>query len=102
MAFSEAGLTVQLEQLSMVAYRQACAAFFTDVVEGRLRWFHGSGPLDAAARDAAGRQVGEMWQWDIRNATVPISPLVAATVARALLPVTVPEVPPKLARVLSF
>ena len=102
LALSEAGLTVPLEQLSMVAYRQACGAFFTDVVEGRLRWFHGSGPLDAAARDAAARTYGDAWSWDIRNATVPISPLVAATVARALLPVQVDPGPPKLARVYSF
>lgn len=102
MAFAEAGLTVQLEQLQMPAYRQACAAFYADVVEGRLSWFTGSGPLDVAAKDAAARQVGDAWQWDIRNVTVPISPLVAATVARALLPVEVPKKPPGLARVISF
>jgi hypothetical protein len=101
LALSEAGVDMKLEPLSMVAYRQACGAFYTDVVEGRLRWFHGSGPLDLAAKDAAARTYGDAWSWDIRNATVPISPLVAATVARALLPVAV-ETPVKPARVYSF
>jgi hypothetical protein len=102
LAMSEAALPVVLEQLSMVAYRQACGAFFSDVVEGRLRWFSGSGPLDAAAHDAAARSYGDAWSWDIRNATVPITPLVAATVARALLPVAAPVQPKKLARMYSF
>lgn len=101
LALSEAGLDTPLEQLSMVAYRQACGAFYSDVVEGRLSWFAGGGPLDLAAKDAAARTYGDAWSWDIRNVTVPISPLVAATVARALLPVAAPREERK-ARVHSF
>jgi len=47
----------------------------------------GQGPLDRAAADAAERPLGDAWAWDLRSATVPISPLVACTIARALLPI---------------
>jgi hypothetical protein len=56
------------------------------VIEGRLRRPAGQGPLDVAAGDAAERVLGDAWAWDRRSSAVPISPLVAVTVARALLP----------------
>ncbi len=64
----------------------ACGGFFTDVVEGRLRRLIGQGPLDLAGEDATERPLAESWVWHRRQATVPISPLVAVTIARALLP----------------
>jgi hypothetical protein len=87
-AFSDARIPLdRLKQLSSVEYKQACGGFYTDVVEGRLkRPAEGQGPLDRAAADATERALGEAWAWDRRSATVPISPLVAVTLARALLP----------------
>lgn len=87
-AFREAGISADLlHQLSAPAYRAACGGFYTDVVEGRLRRPGGQGPLDVAVGHATERALGESWAWDGRNATVPISPLVAVTVARSMLPV---------------
>jgi len=71
--------------MSTAEMKQACAAFHADVVEGRLRHPDGQGPLDVAVSDAVERRVGDGWLWDRRSATVPISPLVAATIARSLL-----------------
>jgi hypothetical protein len=96
-AFADAGIDVSLlRQLGTNDYKQACAGFLADVVEGRLRRpFQGvdgkPSPLDVAVGDAAERAIGDGWAWDFRNATVPISPLVAATVARALLPIKPPS-----------
>jgi hypothetical protein len=41
--------------------------------------------------------LGDAWAWDVRNATVPISPLEAVTVARFLLPTEVPVAAPVFA-----
>lgn len=87
-AFRDAGISADLlHQLNASAYRAACGGFYSDVVEGRLRRPSGQGPLDVAVAHASERPLGDAWAWDVRRATVPISPLVAATVARALLPV---------------
>jgi hypothetical protein len=89
-AFRDAGISADLlHQLNATEYKQACGGFYTDVVEGRLKRPDGQGPLDIAAADAAERPLGDAWAWDLRNATVPISPLVAVTIARALLPTEV-------------
>jgi hypothetical protein len=77
--------TTVLRPLPGSEYRSACGAFFLDVKEGRLRRADGQGPLDAAGGDATDRRVGDTFVWDRRTATVPISPLVAVTVARSLL-----------------
>ena len=91
-AFAEAGISAELlEQLNTNAFKQACGGFYSDVVEGRLRRPAGQGPLDVAAGDAAERVLGDAWAWDRRSSAVPISPLVAVTVARALLPTTPAE-----------
>ena len=83
-----------LHQLSATEYKQACGGFYADVVEGRLSRQADQGPLDLAAEDAAERPLGDAWAWDLRSATVPISPLVAATIARALLPTEPPKYDP--------
>lgn len=86
-AFNRAGVDPELlVEMGARDYKQACGAIFTDVVEGRLRRPPGQAPLDAAAADATERPLGDAWAWDLRSATVPISPLVAVTIARALLP----------------
>jgi hypothetical protein len=78
-------------------YKAACGGFFTDVVEGRLSRPDGQGPLDVAVGEASERVLGDAWAWDVRNATVPISPLEAVTVARFLLPTEVPVAAPVFA-----
>lgn len=92
-AMADAGIGGdRLVQFNATAYKQACSGFFTDVtelVDGRPRLrrpVSGQGPLDNAAADAAERPLVDSWVWDLRNVTVPISPLVAVTIARALLP----------------
>jgi hypothetical protein len=88
-----AGVTMDVTQLTTSAYKAACGGFFSDVVEGRLRRRADQGPLDLAVGDATERPLGDAWAWDRRQATVPISPLEAVTVARALLPTEVPAAP---------
>jgi len=85
-AFRQAGVDTEvLKQLSTKEYKAACGLFFSDVTEHRLRRPPNQGPLDLAVADATERRLGEAWAWDRRSATVPISPLVAATIARSLL-----------------
>lgn len=87
-ALQEAGLLTDIVQMGTKDYTAACAGFHLDVVEGRLiRPDTPQGALDRAAIDATERIIGDSWAWERRLATVPISPLVSATVARALLPV---------------
>ena len=92
-AFRDAGLDADL-LVPMTAgdYKAACGGFFTDVIEGRLRR-PASEVLDAAAAVAAERPLGDAWAWDGRHTDEPISPLVAATIARALLPVDAEPAP---------
>ncbi len=85
-AFRQAGVDTEvLKQLSTKEYKAACGLFFSDVTEHRLRRPPNQGPLDLAVADATERRLGEAWAWDRRSATVPISPLVAATIARSQL-----------------
>lgn len=86
-AFKAAGIDGDLlVQLSAREYVQACGGLFSDVVEGRLSRPEDQLPLDLAGEDAGERPLGDAWVWDRRQATVPISPLVSVTIARALLP----------------
>jgi hypothetical protein len=91
MALRAAELDIEVTQLNQREYAQACGGFALDVQEGRLRRPHGQQPLDLAGENAAERALSESWAWARRKATVPIAPLVAATIARALLPVEEPE-----------
>ena len=50
--------------------------------------------LEVAVGAAGERPLGDAWAWDLRNAAAPIAPLVAVTIARALLPPEVPTVDP--------
>ena len=97
-AFRDAGIDSELlTPVGVADYSAACGGFYADVVEGRLRRPDGQGPLDVAVADAAEHRTGEGWRWDTRNATVPISPLEAVTVARCLLPTEVPAQKPVFA-----
>ena len=77
-----------ITQLSMADYKAACAGILADVVEGRLSRPDGQQALDAAMADAIDRQLGDGWAWNARGSAVPISPVEAVTVARALLPIS--------------
>jgi hypothetical protein len=97
-AFRAAGVSAELlVPVNTQDYKSACGGFYTDVIEGRLKRPDGQGPLDVAVADAADRPLGDAWAWDMRNATVPISPLEAVTVARCLLPTEVPAQKPVFA-----
>lgn len=97
-AFRAAGIDAGLLQpVNTQDYKSACGGLYTDIVEGRLRRPDGQGPLDVAVAEASERPLGDAWAWDIRNATVPLSPLEAVTVARFLLPTTVPATAPVFA-----
>lgn len=92
-ALRVAGLTIEVDQLSSRRYKAACGGLYADVVEGRLRRPAGQGPLELAAADATERPLGDAWAWDMRQSTVPVSPLVAVTIARALLTEEAPVAP---------
>lgn len=80
-ALRDARLRDVLQPLTSQEYRAACGSFYLSVAEGRLRRAESDLPLDLSGDDAAERRVGDAWVWDRRSATVPISPLVAATAA---------------------
>ncbi len=97
-AFRDADLDVALlVPVNTAEYKAGCGGFYTDVVEGRLRRPTGQGPLDVAVGEASERPLGDAWAWDMRNATVPISPLEAVTIARSLLPTEVSSSAPLFA-----
>lgn len=93
-AFRQAGISADLLQpITFGDLKHACAGFYADVVEGRLKRPPGQGPLDNAAAEAAERRLGEGWAFDRRNATVPISPLMSVVIARSLLSTATPPKP---------
>ena len=89
-ALAQAGLDYQVRQFNGQEYQQACGGIYASIVQGELSRPPGQGPLDLAGEDATDRPLGDAWVWDRRSATVPISPLVAVTIARALLPIEAP------------
>jgi len=72
--------------LTTTAYRAACGGFARSVADGSLRRpLVNPDQLKLAGLKASERIVGDSWLWDRRAATVTLSPLIAATVARSLL-----------------
>jgi hypothetical protein len=62
-------------------YVQACGMFF-DAVDGGFVWHIGQPDLTSAALCAKRRPLGDAWAWSRKSSTdVPISPLVAVTLA---------------------
>jgi hypothetical protein len=92
--FEEAGLNPDLlRPITSADYKAACGSFLRSVVDGTLtRPVVAPDQLDNAAVVASERRIGDAFVWDRRAATVPLAPLVAATVARSLLG----DKPPKL------
>lgn len=98
-ALRDAGISLDvLSPLTAGGYRAACGELLAAVTERRLLRCHEleQGPLDLDASDATERPLAEGWVWHRRQATVPISPLVAVTVAAHLLPVEDQAVPFKV------
>ncbi len=92
-AFATYGIPAdRLRLMNAQDYKSACGGFYSAVVEGTVRRLAGQPELEDAGTSAAERPLGDAWAWDRRSETVPISPLVAVTIARALLP-TEPERP---------
>lgn len=85
-AFAVAGLDPEiLQPLTTGAYKSACESFFTGVRDGKVhRPRLEPDQLHTAGVFAAERTISDQWLWH-RSCKVPISPLVAATVARSLL-----------------
>lgn len=78
-----------VKPLTSAEYKQACGSFFQAVTSGNVkRPMVEPDQLETAGRQAAERVIGDAFVWDRRSATVPLSPLVSATIARALLPVS--------------
>jgi len=87
-AFAKAGIDDDLHHsLTASEYKQACGGLYRTVYEGKLTRPNGQTDLDDAAAHAAERTLGDAWAWDTRQPGDDISPMVAITVARALLPV---------------
>lgn len=91
-ALRDEGLSIEITLLGTTECAAACGGFFTDVVEGNLTRRTGQRTLDLAGEEAAERVVSDGFVWNRRKATVPISPLWAVTIARALLPIEAPKV----------
>lgn len=89
--FTDAGLPVMACGFNERALPKATAGLLDDITNDRIAHLDNQF-LNAAVAGAAQRTYGESWLWDRRAGTV-ISPLVAATLARAGL-VTAPEPAP--------
>ena len=72
------GLTV--DEVSTRQVVQACGKFYDLASAGRLRHI-GQVPLSAAVAGAKRRSLGDAWAWHRRDASVDVSPLMAATLA---------------------
>lgn len=77
---------VPVMTLTAMEYAVACGEFYTDVIPrsgNPANLLHLSQPgLNSAVAAAVKRDIQNAWQWDKRNSSADISPLVAATLAR--------------------
>jgi hypothetical protein len=72
---------VPIRTFTLREFTTACSAFLSALVN-RAATHHPDDAMDEAAAAAATRRVGEAWAWNRRDSDdVPISPLVAATLA---------------------
>ena len=70
----------ELMPLSTREYAAACSAFL-DTVRDKALAHDGAAPVADAVAAADRRAVGDAWVWDRRTAAVPLSPLIALTLA---------------------
>ncbi len=74
---------IELEPVSPEEHAQACGDLFDAIVDRKVR--HLDQPeLNTAVAGGDRRYYGDAWLWSRKTSTVDISPLVAATLARAL------------------
>lgn len=73
-------LGLQIEEVSTRQVASACGRFYDLVTQHGLRHI-GQVPLATALAGARRRNLGDAWAWHRRNASVDVSPLVAATLA---------------------
>ena len=78
-ALEDAGFTIR--KVTTQEHAQACGALLQAVNEGPFR-HRGQPMLDAAARGAVRRDVGDVWLWARAKSTVDVCPLVAVGLAR--------------------
>lgn len=71
---------VSVEPVSSSDYAKACGSFFDTVDQARLRHLGGA-DLRNAIKGATKRSLSEAWVWDMKNATVDLTPLVAGTLS---------------------
>jgi hypothetical protein len=77
-------LGVPVTPVTSRQYADACQGFYDTVCETDtlvVRASEAAAPLEAAVAAAGRRPMGDAWVWN-RRASVPISPLVAATLAQ--------------------
>lgn len=79
-ALDNAGVRMDLTELSTLPYAQACGALFNAVKDDQFRHL-GQEWLDGAVSVAKRRAAGEAWVWDRKRWTLDITPLCAVTVA---------------------
>lgn len=85
--FKAVGISTDvLRPLTMTEYRAACGSMFTSIRDGQVTHLAGQGPLDDAVGSAGEKVYGGAFSWDGSGSPIPISPLVAVTIARSLLP----------------
>lgn len=72
---------IKVREISTVDYARACGAFYDAVIERKLRHNGRQPMLDSALAVAAVRPLADAWAWKRRESGVPISPLVAITLA---------------------
>jgi hypothetical protein len=72
--------------LSATEYRRGCGGFYSALIEDRMRRAPDQEELDDAVENAAEHIVGDLFEFNRRKATVPLSPLGAVVVAHQLLP----------------
>lgn len=87
-AFAEHDIPADtVKPMTSGVYLAACEAMAQAVADGKVsRPVVEDDVLTAAASVAGARTLGtDRWLWDLRSSKVPLSPLVAATVARGLL-----------------
>jgi len=76
----------KLTLLSATEYRRGCGGFYSALIEDRMRRAPDQEELDDAVENAAEHIVGDLFEFNRRKATVPLSPLGAVVVAHQLLP----------------
>jgi hypothetical protein len=85
-AGSFADLLDSCEEMKAGDVVRACAAMYDSIIDGSVT-FRSDPAFDAAVDGAAKRTVGDRWVWSRKASMADVTPLMAATLARASEPV---------------